>query len=116
MNNYLLALVVLLAALNPTSSSAAPGSRPNVLFIAVDDMNDWIGCHGTTPVAITPNIDRLAQEAGQVGVAVVGAHEDSSRYDASSSRRRAEPREAWLFTAPRLMPSASAISASDRSR
>jgi arylsulfatase A-like enzyme len=35
-------------------------SRPNVLFLAVDDMNDWIGCLETTPRAITPNIDRLA--------------------------------------------------------
>ena len=32
--------------------------RPNVLFIAVDDMNDWrIGGHRQT---ITPNIDALA--------------------------------------------------------
>ena len=34
--------------------------KPNVLFLAVDDMNDWIGCLETTPHAITPNIDRLA--------------------------------------------------------
>jgi|GEM_PF-309241 len=43
---------------------AKPGARkgrPNVLFLAVDDMNDWIGCHGTTPAAITPNIDKLAR-------------------------------------------------------
>ena len=33
---------------------------PNVIFLAVDDMNDWIGCLDTTPGAITPNIDRLA--------------------------------------------------------
>ncbi|MFM1561979.1 MAG: sulfatase [Roseibacillus sp.] len=70
MNDYLLALAVLLAAFHPVSSSAAPGSRPNVLFIAVDDMNDWIGCHGTTPVAITPNIDRLAKR----GVNFTNAH------------------------------------------
>ena len=38
----------------------AAESKPNVLFLAVDDMNDWIGCLGTTPHAITPNIDRLA--------------------------------------------------------
>ncbi len=38
----------------------AEGSRPNVLFLAVDDMNDWIGCLETTPHALTPNIDRLA--------------------------------------------------------
>ncbi|MGY8647764.1 MAG: sulfatase-like hydrolase/transferase, partial [Verrucomicrobiales bacterium] len=33
---------------------------PNVIFLAVDDMNDWIGCLNTTPGAITPNIDKLA--------------------------------------------------------
>ena len=35
--------------------------RPNVLFIAVDDLNDWIGCLGGHPDARTPNIDRLAK-------------------------------------------------------
>lgn len=39
---------------------AADETQPNVLFLAVDDMNDWIGCLDTTPHAITPNIDRLA--------------------------------------------------------
>ena len=34
--------------------------RPNVLFIAVDDLNDWIGCLGGHPQVQTPNIDRLA--------------------------------------------------------
>lgn len=34
--------------------------RPNVLFISVDDLNDWIGCLGGHPQARTPNIDRLA--------------------------------------------------------
>jgi len=33
----------------------------NVLFIAVDDMNDWVGCLGGHPDAKTPNIDRLAE-------------------------------------------------------
>lgn len=32
----------------------------NVLFIAIDDMNDWVGCLGGHPNAITPNIDKLA--------------------------------------------------------
>lgn len=36
------------------------GTRPNVLFIAVDDLNDWIGCLGGHPQARTPNIDALA--------------------------------------------------------
>ena len=35
-------------------------SRPNVLFIAIDDLNDWIGCLGGHPDTRTPNIDRLA--------------------------------------------------------
>lgn len=37
------------------------GEKPyNVLFIAVDDLNDWVGCYGGHPDAKTPNIDRLA--------------------------------------------------------
>ncbi len=43
-----------LSALLFLSLSAAE-DRPNVLFLAVDDMNDWIGCLGTTPRAITPS-------------------------------------------------------------
>ena len=36
--------------------------QPNVLFIAVDDLNDWVGCLGGHPQAKTPNIDRLAEQ------------------------------------------------------
>ena len=35
--------------------------QPNVLLIAIDDLNDWIGCMGGHPQAKTPNIDRLAE-------------------------------------------------------
>ena len=38
----------------------------NVLFIAVDDMNDWVGCMGGNPQAITPHMDKLAKEKGVV--------------------------------------------------
>ena len=34
--------------------------QPNVLFIAVDDLNHWVGHLGRHPQAKTPNIDRLA--------------------------------------------------------
>jgi arylsulfatase A-like enzyme len=51
----------------PLNASDQP---PNVLFLAVDDMNDWIGCLETTPHAITPNIDRLAAR----GVNFTNAH------------------------------------------
>ena len=35
----------------------------NILFLISDDMNDWIGCLGGHPDAITPNLDRLAERA-----------------------------------------------------
>jgi len=46
------------------SGQSAPSfasQRPNVLFIAVDDMNDWVGCLKGHPQVKTPNIDRLAE-------------------------------------------------------
>ena len=42
------------------SAGTACAKQPNVLFLAVDDMNDWIGSLGATPRAITPNLDKLA--------------------------------------------------------
>lgn len=44
--------------------------RPNVLLIAIDDLNDWIGCLDGHPQVKTPNIDRLARR----GVLFTNAH------------------------------------------
>ena len=52
-----LALVVTATLLTFTSSLAA--EKPNVLFIAVDDLRPELGCYGNTIVK-TPNIDRIA--------------------------------------------------------
>jgi arylsulfatase A-like enzyme len=52
------------------SAYAAPNHAPNVLFIAVDDLNDWIGCLGGHPDIRTPNFDRLARR----GVLFTNAH------------------------------------------
>jgi choline-sulfatase len=41
--------------------SAAESSKPNVLLVSIDDLNDWVGCLGGHPQAKTPNIDRLAE-------------------------------------------------------
>ena len=43
-----------------TSLAAAP--RKNVLFICVDDLNDWVGCMGGHPQAKTPVMDALAAQ------------------------------------------------------
>ena len=43
------------------AGTALSAATPNVLFIAVDDLNDWIGCLGGHPQAKTPNFDRLAK-------------------------------------------------------
>ena len=48
-----------LACADEEKSSDLP--KPNVLFLAVDDMRDWVGClNGYAGDVLTPNIDRLA--------------------------------------------------------
>ncbi|AMV19472.1 sulfatase-like hydrolase/transferase [Planctomyces sp. SH-PL14] len=55
-----LSIVALLGLTLPQLAPAADTpARPNVLFIAVDDLKPRIGCYGD-PLAKTPNIDRLA--------------------------------------------------------
>ena len=38
-------------------------SRPNVLFVAIDDLNDWVGVYGGHTQCKTPHIDRFAESA-----------------------------------------------------
>ena len=45
----------------PDTSPGAPDRRPNVLFIAVDDLRPQLGCYGT-PLMRTPHIDALARQ------------------------------------------------------
>ncbi len=54
-----LALLTCIACL----AVAQAAERPNVLFIAVDDLNDWIEPLGGHPQAKTPNFARLARRA-----------------------------------------------------
>ena len=54
--------LVAVAALEPRARAGeTPQARPNVLFIAVDDLNDWINCLGGRTNVHTPNLDRLAK-------------------------------------------------------
>jgi len=50
-------LTILLSFLPTIPTHAAP---PNILFIAIDDLNDWVGPLGGHPQVKTPNMDRLA--------------------------------------------------------
>ncbi len=60
--------VLVLAALLPLLVQGA--AKPNILFIAIDDMNDWTGFLGGHPQAVTPNMDKLAEK----GVNFTNAH------------------------------------------
>jgi arylsulfatase A-like enzyme len=44
-----------------SSTTQAAERKPNILFIAVDDMNCWVSCLNIHPQAKTPNIDRIAK-------------------------------------------------------
>ena len=53
---YILAAVLL----GGWGSLASAADKPNVLFIAIDDLNDWVGPLGGHPQVKTPHLDRLA--------------------------------------------------------
>lgn len=55
---FLTAFTILLSGCKPEKQLP-----PNVLFICIDDMNDWTGFMGGHPDAVTPNLDRLASES-----------------------------------------------------
>lgn len=42
------------------------GDKPNVLFVAIDDLNDWVGCMGGNPQVKTPNFDKFYANGGMV--------------------------------------------------
>ena len=65
--SWLLLFAVVLPLANPPCQAAA---KPNMLFIAIDDLNDWVGCLDGHSQARTPNIDRLAKR----GTLFVNAH------------------------------------------
>ena len=57
-------------ALSVSAAAAEAARRPNVLFIAIDDQNDWIGPLRGHPMVKTPHLDRLAQR----GTVMTNAH------------------------------------------
>lgn len=83
------------AALPPWMVSCAGKKKPlNILFIAVDDLNDWANCLGGRPGVFTPNLDRLAGR----GILFTNAH---------CSAPACNPSRASVFTG--IRPSTSGV-------
>ena len=53
-------LLLMIALLCLVSTPLQAAQKPNILFIAIDDQNDWIGCLKGHPQIKTPNIDKVA--------------------------------------------------------
>ncbi|QEG24976.1 sulfatase [Mariniblastus fucicola] len=70
------AMIVLVSS--PTDNCFAQ-EKPNILFIAIDDQNDWIGCMDGHPQIKTPHIDGLATQ----GTLFLNAHCQSPLCNAS---------------------------------
>jgi arylsulfatase A-like enzyme len=58
-------ILILLLALGCHGVSVS-AQRLNVLFVSIDDLNDWVGVFGGHPQARTPNLDRFAANGGLV--------------------------------------------------
>ncbi len=70
-NFSLLKTALLLFFLFPcVNLKSALAKKPNILFIAVDDLNHWVGYTSRNAQCKTPNIDRLAA----MGVSFTNAH------------------------------------------
>jgi len=62
--------IVTILLLLGANAPALAVDRPNVLFFAIDDLNDWVGCLGGHPQVKTPHMDRLAR----AGTVFLNAH------------------------------------------
>ncbi len=57
-----LALITLFTSCNQTAKKI---NNPNVLFVSIDDLNNWVGTLGGHPQAHTPALDQFAEGAMQ---------------------------------------------------
>lgn len=60
-HTYLAVLGLVISSFAASAAEPAPrGTRPNILLIIADDLNDWIAPMGGHPQVKTPNLDKLA--------------------------------------------------------
>tara|TARA_R110000850_G_scaffold232586_2_gene357262 strand:+ start:1081 stop:2697 length:1617 start_codon:yes stop_codon:yes gene_type:complete len=57
----LLLFLILFFAVSAPLERADSAEKPNILFIAIDDLRPELGCYGS-PIAKSPNLDKLAAE------------------------------------------------------
>lgn len=62
-SKYRIIVTVCIFTIAFVGNSQTQKSRPNVLLITVDDMNDWVGAFGGHSQAITPNMDKFASKS-----------------------------------------------------
>ena len=60
MNAFLLS-ISMVALVFPAYAADTKPARPNILFIAIDDLKPLLGCYGTSWIK-SPAIDRLAEQ------------------------------------------------------
>lgn len=65
-----IAVLLFVLALQAVCLHAQPTTPPHILFISIDDLNDWVGPLDGHPQAKTPNMDRLAER----GMVFTNAH------------------------------------------
>lgn len=72
--NVVLVLSLLLCCVPPSNANdqelSKQKKKPNILFIAIDDLNDWVGALKGNPQARTPKMDQLAAK----GIVFTNAH------------------------------------------
>lgn len=69
-----IAVLLFVLALPAVCLHAQPATPPDILFISIDDLNDWVGPLDGHPQAKTPNMDRLAER----GMVFTNAHSTSA--------------------------------------
>lgn len=90
-------------------ASSGDPARPNILFIAVDDLRTNLGCYGD-PVAITPHLDRLAARGTLFGRAYCQQAVCSPSRQSLLTGRRPDSLRVWDLktffreTAPDVVP------------
>ena len=66
----ILFLALSLLCVSEAKAAGQEDRKPNVLFIAIDDLNDWTGMLKGNPQAKTPHMDKLASQ----GMVFTNAH------------------------------------------